>query len=82
MPLAKPKPTVSLKLGDWVVVHHTGGKGIVEKIMDDGWRLLIRIPSTTDWPFPAWAHVHLDEVRRCRPPKSPKQKLITEEALL
>lgn len=67
--------------GDWVILK-TGEKGIVERTMDDGERLWVRVPSFTDWPWPRWVHVPTEKAKRIRPPKPPKPEINTEEALL
>ena len=67
--------------GDWVVLK-TGEKGVVERTMDNGERLWVRIPSLTDWPWPRWVHVPTEKAKRILPPKPPKPEITTEEALL
>ena len=74
-----PRP---LEKGDWVYIFGTGERGIVEKVMDDGERVWVRIPSQTDWPWPRWVHIPSMRIKRVRPPKSPKPEITTEEALL
>lgn len=78
----KPYSPRLLVEGDWVLIQKTGETGIIEKTMDDGERLWVRVPSKTDWPFPRWVHVPVDKVKRIRPPKPPKPEINTEEALL
>lgn len=79
---SKPSVRKPPKVGEWALIMATGEKGIVEKVMDGGERLYLRIPSTTDWPFPRWVHIPYEKVQRVRPPKPPKPELPTEEALL
>ena len=74
------KPPRPLAKGDWVLIQATEEKGIVETVMDDGERLLVRVPSLTDWPFPRWVHVPSDKVRRIRPKNPPKEKPEFEES--
>ena len=81
MPRSKSKAPRPLQEGDWVVLK-TGEKGIVERTMDNGEHLWVRIPSLTDWPWPRWVHVPTDKAKRIRPPKSPKLEITMEEALL
>ena len=79
----KPNRPRPLTEGDWVLIQSTGDTGIVEKAMDDGERLWVRIPSSNiDWPWPRWVHVPSDKARRIRPPKPPKPEITTEEALM
>jgi len=78
----KPKAPLPFKKGDWVLILGTWEKGIIENVMDNGERLLVRIPSMTDWPWPRWVHVHYFKVKRVRPPKPPKIEVDTTEALL
>lgn len=63
-----------VRQGDWVVVLTTQEKGYVEKIYDDGDRILVRVPSNTDWPFPRWLHVDGEKVRKSSAPKPPKEE--------
>lgn len=83
MPRANKSPSPRpFTKGDWVLIRSTKEIGIVEKTMDDEDQLWIRIPSQTDWPWPRWVHIHMDKVRRTRPPKPPKPEVTTEEALM
>jgi len=75
-------PKSPLKKGDWVFILKTKEMGIVEQTMDDGERLWVRVPSFTDWPWPRWAHLPSDKVKKTKPPKPPKPEINTEEALL
>lgn len=81
MSRSKPKAPRPPQEGDWVVLK-TGEKGIVERTMDNGERLWVRIPSLTDWPWPRWVHVPTEKAKRIHPPKPPKPEITTEEALL
>lgn len=63
-----------VRQGDWVVVLTTQEKGYVEKVYDDGDRMLVRVPSNTDWPFPRWLHVDGEKVRKSSAPKPPKEE--------
>lgn len=81
MSRSKPKAPRPPQESDWVVLK-TGEKGIVERTMDNGERLWVRIPSLTDWPWPRWVHVPTDKAKRIRPPKPPKLEITMEEALL
>lgn len=81
MPKKQSKASRPPREGDWVLLK-TGEKGIVERIMDNGDRLWVRVPSFTDWPWPRWAHVSADKTKRIRPPQPPKPEINTEEALL
>ncbi len=72
-----PRPPME---GDWVRLMGSGDIGIVEKCMDGGERLWVRIPSTDDWPFPRWAHALSEKVKRIRPPKFTQPEINTEEA--
>ena len=82
MQRSKPKAPRPPQEGDWVIIQNTKDIGIVERTMDDGERLWVRIPSLTDWPWPRWVHVPTDKAKRIRPPKSPKLEITMEEALL
>ena len=77
----KTKAPRPLTEGEWVRLD-SGEIGIVERRLDGGERLWIRIPSVTDWPFPRWVHIVSEKVKRIRPPKPPEPELPTEEALL
>jgi hypothetical protein len=70
-----PRP---IAVGDWILIVTTKETGIVEKAMDRGERLWVRVPSVTGWPFPRWVHVTAEKVKRIRPPK---QETEFEEAL-
>jgi hypothetical protein len=70
-----PRP---IAVGDWILIVATKEAGIVEKAMDKGERLWVRVPSVTGWPFPRWVHVTAEKVKRIRPPK---QETEFEEAL-
>lgn len=71
-----------LEKGDWIYIQQTEEIGVVERAMDGGERVWVRIPSVTDWPWPRWAHLPADKVKRVRPPKPPKPEITTEKALL
>ena len=68
--------------GDWVVLLENGETGVVEKLLDDGERLWVRLPSKDNWPFPRHVHVPTEKVKRIKPPKPPAPEIVTEEALL
>lgn len=70
---------VVIREGDWVVVMSTQDKGYVEKIYDGGDRMLVRVPSATDWPFPRWLHVDAEKVRKSSAPKPPKEDKPNED---
>lgn len=78
----KPSPPRPIEKDDWVCVLSTGEQGIVENVMDHGERLWVRFPSKTDWPWPRWAHIPKEKVKRIRPPKGKTPEITTEEALL
>lgn len=79
MPIKHPKAPRPLAEGDWARLI-SGEIGVVEKCLDGGERLWIRIPSTTNWPFPRWVHALSEKVKRIRPPKHIKLEINTEEA--
>jgi len=58
---------------DWVFIKSTKSKGVVVKLFDEGERLLIRVPSDDDWPFPKHVYAFADSVRKCATPKQEKE---------
>lgn len=78
----KVQPRHQINVGDWVLIQATGEKGVVEKMMDQGERLWVRVPSLNEWPFPRWVHISYEKTKRIRPPKPPKPEINTEDALL
>lgn len=77
----RPRPPRLPHEGEWVKLG-SGEIGVVERVMDNGERLLIRIPSKTDWPFPRLVHAASEKVKRINTPKEYKvePELPTEEA--
>lgn len=47
-----------IKQDDMVVIKRTKNTGYVEKVLDGGDRLMVRIPPSKEWPFPH--HVFID----------------------
>jgi hypothetical protein len=70
-----------IKEGDWVRVKTTADVGVVERFLSDG-SVLVRIPLQNGWPFPKWETAQLNDLRKTRQPKPPKQQHDFEEALL
>lgn len=69
-----------IKEGDWVRIDETRKFGVVERILSNG-EFLVRIPSLTDWPFPAWDTFKPEAVTKARMPKKPKPEHNFEPAL-
>lgn len=57
-----------LRLDQRVRVNKTGQVGFVSRI--DGERITVRVPSTTDWPFPSYVHTYEEHVTRVSASKS------------
>jgi hypothetical protein len=75
----KPRP---LAKDDWVLILETNEKAVIEKVLDDGERFLLRVPSFMSWPWPRWVHVPREKIKRIKPPKFNAPKIDTGEALL
>lgn len=69
--------------GDWVYIKSTKQKGVVVTAMDQGERLLIKVPRDDDWPFPKHVYAFVDSVRKCNAPKFKPEPIVEhEEGLL
>ena len=53
-----------LKVNDKVKVIKTGEVGYIDRILDNGERLMVRIPPSDDWAFPHHVYVDKDNVHR------------------
>jgi hypothetical protein len=51
-----------LRLDQRVRVNKTGQVGFVSKI--EGERIMVRIPSNTDWPYPSYVHTHEEHLTK------------------
>jgi hypothetical protein len=70
-----------IREGDWVRVKTTGDVGVAERFFPEG-KVFVRIPTKTNWPFPKWETVHVNDLRKAREPKPPKTEHEYEDALL
>ena len=68
--------------GDWALVCETGEKGCVIEVFDDGERFLLEVPATDKWPYPKRVHVMVEKIRKIRPPKKIKVKLVWKQEQL
>ena len=53
-----------LKANDKVKIIKTGEVGYIDRILDNGERLMVRIPASDDWAFPHHIYVDKDNVHR------------------
>jgi hypothetical protein len=58
-----------LKCDDRVKIAETGEIGYVAQVMDGGERVMVRVPSSTSWPFPSYVYLDKEKVKRCRDSK-------------
>ena len=58
-----------LREDDKVRITETGEIGFVSRVLDGGERVIVRIPSSTSWPFPCYAYVDKEKIRRVKIPK-------------
>jgi hypothetical protein len=65
-----------LKKDDKVKIMRTNEIGYVERLFDNGERLMVRIPSSNDWPYPHHVYVTRESVHLVA-----KGKSSSEEAL-
>lgn len=49
---------------DKVKIIKTGETGYVEKVLEQGERLMVRIPSSSEWPYPHHVYVVKENVHR------------------
>jgi hypothetical protein len=67
---------MTLKENDPVVIYETGEVGYVEKILDgEGDRLMVRIPSSGNWPYPHHVYVDKEKVRKVKGKSSSEEPL-------
>ena len=58
-----------LKSEDKVKITETGEIGYVAQVMDGGERVMVRIPSSTAWPFPSYVYLDKEKIKRYRAAK-------------
>ena len=73
MPLKFNYIPESIHEDDWVFIKSTKVKGVVIKLLNQGERLLIRVPSDDDWPFPKHVYAFTDSVRKSVAPRQEKE---------
>lgn len=49
---------------DKVKIIKTGEVGYVDRVLDDGERFMVRIPSSEGWPYPHHVYVVKENIQR------------------
>lgn len=62
-----------LKVNDKVKIIKTGEVGYIDRLLDSGERLMVRIPASDDWAFPHHIYVDKDNVHRVTDKPEPKK---------
>jgi hypothetical protein len=68
-----------IKENDLVVIYETKETGYVEKILDGGDRLMVRVPSSGSWPYPHHVYVVREKVRKAKGKSSSEEPLLQGE---
>jgi hypothetical protein len=68
-----------LKENDLVVIYETKETGYIEKILDEGDRLMVRVPSSGSWPYPHHVYVVREKVRKAKGKSSSEEPLLQGE---
>ena len=64
-----------LKENDKVKIIKTGEIGYVDRVLDGGERVMVRIPASDNWPYPHHVYAVKENVQRTADkPKSKKPK--------
>ena len=64
-----------LKENDPVTISETGEVGYIERVLDGGDRLMVRIPGSWNWPYPHHVYVDKEKVRKAAKPKPDEEAI-------